>query len=83
MTAVKLLALLLLFVTPVHAEEEVLYRMSKTTRDRWLQEGLSWYNFIGARPPAGVDPEDWLFERITWGRLKTLKAAGITREVVK
>lgn len=80
MWCLRSLALILLLALPAQAEE-VIYRMSRETHDRWLKEGLAWHHFIGAKPPEGTDPEDWLMERISWGRIKSLKEAGITKEL--
>jgi hypothetical protein len=73
------LSLISLFLLAVPSQaEEVVYRMSRETHDRWLKEGLSWWHFWG-QPDQSQDPEDWLLSKITWGRLNSLKEAGITR----
>ena len=72
---------LLEFLCPSAYAEEVVYRMSKETHDRWLKEGLAWWHYWG-QPKRDQDPEDFLIEKASWGRLNSLKEAGITREVI-
>lgn len=63
-----------------HAEE-VVYRMSKATHDNLLASGLAWWHFWG-QPDQTQNPEDYLIEKASWGRLKSLKDAGITKEII-
>lgn len=69
----------LLLTTQAHSEE-VIYRMSRETHDRLLKEGLSWWHYWG-QPRQDQSPEDFLIEKASWGRLKSLKEAGITMEI--
>jgi len=77
---IRALLLIAFLATPLHAEE-VIYRMSKETHDRILSDGLSWWHFWG-QPDQNQDPEDFLINKASWGRLKSLKDAGITKEIV-
>ena len=60
--------------------KEYIYRISAEDHDRNLKEAVSWVHLFGT-PLQGEDLEDFLIRKSSWGRFKTLKEAGFTREV--
>ena len=69
--------------SPARAAEpkEYLYRISAEDHDRNLKEAVSWVHLLGS-PLQGEDLEDFLIRKSSWGRFKTLKEAGFTREAI-
>ena len=84
---VILISRLLDWLVPSAYAEEVVYRMSKETHDRLLNEGLSWWHWLGQNPPPDAteeDKEDWLLMKSSFGRCPNgLKGEGITKEILK